>query len=468
MAKKNHKKTIQAPLSPEKYIRSRCRNLPIGECLISMNWQEDGLAQIFIVREHSNENITVGMYLVDIFCLGLKDTFFRFNISTTEYEGIVDQVSQEMELIPVNYVLAHNIIYGAIGYAEDYGFKSHKDFTKTTQFILDEDDDNVELVDLEFGHNGKPFLIIHDEDQPYMRYLHTLEETAGVGNFEYMLPIGESSDNYDDEDDEDSFLIRYYEDEDFDEKIFREMKWIGGLSDEERNNIFDKDNILNETVFRIAEITFANYFSKEEKEKAIEFGENLFDVEFDDYLEQEDSSFEITNAVDIKAFSNVLDLLFNEKPKRAIKELKYLMVSYPDNPTFLFYMIFALLNDNKGRKADELAIYAYQKHPDNLKVKTQYMSYLIRSERYEEFKKIVGSSYYLQDIYPETELFNQGDALFYFKSIFRYLIETNQLLKARVVFYHLDMLEEQEEEMGIYHEMFITKVTNFLEDKKDN
>ena len=467
MAKKRRNKIIQIPLSPEKYIKSRCRSLPIGECLINKDWREDGIAQIFIIREHSNENITVGMYLVDIFCLGVKDTFFRFNVSTKEYEDVVNQVSQEMEFDPIDYVLAHNIIYGAIGYAEEYGFLPHKDFTKTTHFILEEDDDNIELMDLEFGHNGKPFLIIHDEDQPFRSYLHTLEETAGVGNFEYILPIGNSSDNFDNEGNDDFILIKYYEDDNLEKKIFHEMKWVVGLSDEERNKNFDEDNILHETVLRMAELSFANYFSKEEKEEAIEFGDNLFDLEFDDFYEQEDITSELTNVDDMEAVANVLDLLANDKPKKAIKYLKYLMVSYPDNPTFLFYMIFALLNDNKGRKADDLAIYAYQKHPDNLKVKTQYMGYLIRCKRYDEFEKIVGSTYSLQDIYPETELFNQGDVLLYFKLIFKYLIETNQLLKARVIFYHLDMLEEQEEEVDIYHEMFISKLTDFFEDKNE-
>jgi len=467
MAKKKKRKTIQPHLSPEKYIRTRCRNLPIGECLVNEDWHEDGLAHVFVVREHSNENVTVGVYLVDIYCLGLKDTMFKFNVSTIEYEELVDTLSQEIDFISIDYVLAHNIIYGGIEYAEDYGFSPHSDFNKTTQFILEEDDDDVEYLDLEFGHNGKPLLIVH-EDQPYLGHLETLKKTAGVGNFDYILPTDtDLDDGYDEYEnyEDDNFLIRYYDD-DIEKKVISEFEQAILMREEEADiDSFDNMDFSEETHYRLVEVAFAEVFSDEEKEEAVKFGDNLFDVELIDNFEIEDINFDITDEIDVDIFLDILEMIANDKHKKAIKKLKHLMDTYPDSPIVLFYMILALLSDGKGRKADELVELAYKKHPNNFKIKTQYLSYLLRKKRHEKFVEIVGSNFSLQDLYPETESFLYSDALIYLKIVFKYLLDTNQLLKARVVFSHLDQMGVEDEEMAIYHKLILVKSVEFLENR---
>lgn len=64
----------QQQLSPESYIRQRSRTLPIGECRINPEWETGGMAEIMICRRHSNGNITFCLYMVDLYCLGIKDT----------------------------------------------------------------------------------------------------------------------------------------------------------------------------------------------------------------------------------------------------------------------------------------------------------------------------------------------------------------------------------------------------------
>jgi hypothetical protein len=59
----------------------------------------------------------------------------------------------------VAYPLVHNIIYGANAFAEDCGFKIHRDF-ELTQYVLEDDTDEIEYIDIEFGKNGEPFLIV--------------------------------------------------------------------------------------------------------------------------------------------------------------------------------------------------------------------------------------------------------------------------------------------------------------------
>jgi len=155
----------QNQLSPEKYIRQKARLLPILECYVNKEWQNIGMAQIIVCRKHTIGNVTLGFYLVDTFALGVKDSFFRFNISPAEYADLVNTLKQNFktdnadELIKTEYVTVHNIIYGALEFAKEYGYKPCKEFD-TTQYILEEDTEEIELIEFEFGKNGKPLLIL--------------------------------------------------------------------------------------------------------------------------------------------------------------------------------------------------------------------------------------------------------------------------------------------------------------------
>ena len=145
-------------LSPDTYIRTKARSLPIDSCYINESWKVAGMASIIVARKHTNGKYTIGIYLVDTFALGTKDSFYRFNVEQHELDEIVERSDME-RMIKTDYVLVHNIIYGANAFAEDNGYKTCKEFN-TTQFILEEDTEDIELIELEFGKDGKPFLIM--------------------------------------------------------------------------------------------------------------------------------------------------------------------------------------------------------------------------------------------------------------------------------------------------------------------
>jgi hypothetical protein len=79
MSKKNQSKQVQQ-LSPENYIRQKARNLPVFECLVNADWKVSKMASVSIARKHTNDNITAGLYLVDLNCLGVKDAHYLFNL----------------------------------------------------------------------------------------------------------------------------------------------------------------------------------------------------------------------------------------------------------------------------------------------------------------------------------------------------------------------------------------------------
>jgi len=183
--------------SDSRYIHSReyfrvenriykARRWPVYECLINPSWKESGLANILLSRQQPDGNIVFGAYLVDLFCLGLKDTFCNANFTLSMYEKeLTSRIYQEGAPIDCQISLAHQIIYGAIEYASKLGFKPQKDF-EMSKYILEEQNKIEESVSIEFGKDGKPFFIAGPNDDVEL-IIKKLERNAGKGNFSFII-----------------------------------------------------------------------------------------------------------------------------------------------------------------------------------------------------------------------------------------------------------------------------------------
>lgn len=183
MAKrKKPKQATKGNESPEKAIIKRGRNLPLFECNINKDWIYSKLAQIIIARKHTNGNVTFAAYLVDLFCKGVYDTFFKFNVPEADYKAYLKEVREELELVPYSYETLHNIIYGAVEFAEELGIHPHPQFD-VTKYLLLEDTDDVPLLDIQFGYKGKPVVVIYDDDKK-PEELNILKSRLKEGEYE--------------------------------------------------------------------------------------------------------------------------------------------------------------------------------------------------------------------------------------------------------------------------------------------
>ncbi len=157
------------------------------------------MANVIIMRRHVTGNVTLGYYLIDLLCLGVKDTFYHFNIPEAEAEERLESILNVLE--ECEYNLAHNIIYAAHDFAMEFNIPPHKDF-KLTKYILQEDDDDVPLIDIHTGApDGKPHLMINPEGQGRWA-LEKLIKNAGEGNYYYSTEDDFDEDDYDEDDDE--------------------------------------------------------------------------------------------------------------------------------------------------------------------------------------------------------------------------------------------------------------------------
>ena len=204
MAKKKSKNKSkgqkQPALSPYRFMREKARTLPIGKCYIAPpDWQESGMAHVIVTRVRPSGNLVMASFLVDTFCLGVKDAGYHENMTPYDFEQYLDNYKNGMGLEEISYNEAHNIIYGAMAFAEEGGIKPSKEFDPAG-YILEEDTDDIPLIEYDFGKNGKHFLVVNP-DRKEMPYYHTLKKNLG-DDFEYVMPYGEDIDNEDFEDDD--------------------------------------------------------------------------------------------------------------------------------------------------------------------------------------------------------------------------------------------------------------------------
>lgn len=202
MANKNKGNVIRM-LTPENYIRQKARSLPVYECWVNTGWEEAQIVTLIVARQHSNGNITAGLYLVDLGCLGIKDTFWYFNVPISEYRKELERLTEMNEGIEkIDYVLAHNIVFAGIEFAEEYDFKPHRDFTSVTRYILAEDNEDIPVIEIDCGMEGLPFYMRgpNDSAAKASQIIAQLERVAGHGNYHLITEAGEIEDDIDEDD----------------------------------------------------------------------------------------------------------------------------------------------------------------------------------------------------------------------------------------------------------------------------
>lgn len=197
---KNKSKGQQQPtLSPYRFMREKARTLPIGKCYIAPpDWQESGMAHVIVTRLRPSGNLVMAAFLVDTFCLGVKDAGYHENITSSDFEEYLNNYRKGMGLEEISYNEAHNIIYGAMAFAEEGGIKPAKEFDPAG-YILEEDTEDIPLIEYDYGKNGKHFLVV-SPDRKEMPYYHILKKNLG-DDFEFVMPYGEEveEDDYEDE-----------------------------------------------------------------------------------------------------------------------------------------------------------------------------------------------------------------------------------------------------------------------------
>jgi hypothetical protein len=145
-----------------------------------------GLVTVLVARDRGGSTAGVCFYLVDTWCLGLKDAAGPRPMDRRRLGGFIQQIFSAWDepAAQVPLELGRQIVYGAIRYARELGFEPHSDFRRAAGYLGAWDGE----CELAFGRDGKPMYISgpYDDGERIIRNLH---RSLGEGNHDFMHMI---------------------------------------------------------------------------------------------------------------------------------------------------------------------------------------------------------------------------------------------------------------------------------------
>lgn len=171
--------------------------LPVAQCLVDVNFAQlllgnessemGGLGLVMVTRSKGYNRFVAATYLIDYWCLGVKDTIPPRNCNDSQYKNFVQlsysQFPQGYEEISLEQAQA--LVWGAIGYAKTLGLEPHRDFEQSKAHL----GESTSEIGLKFGRNGKPYYIEGPHDNT-KKIINTLRDSVGDGNFDYLFGMG--------------------------------------------------------------------------------------------------------------------------------------------------------------------------------------------------------------------------------------------------------------------------------------
>ena len=147
----------------------------------------DGLVLVLIARHDRRSRVRVVGYLVDVYCLGVKDVLDPRVMDPHALPAFLRDYFSAYAAPPlaVPLELAQHLIFGAVAYARSLGFEPAPGF----EVVRDHLGSWTGPSALGFGNHGKPFYVQGPNDNP-RAVIKTLEHSVGPGNFDFLLVTG--------------------------------------------------------------------------------------------------------------------------------------------------------------------------------------------------------------------------------------------------------------------------------------
>lgn len=167
---------------------------PIHECLVPNDLFDTGIGQITISRRSPSGDIGLSAFIVDVYCLGIKNALFTI-ADEHKYNTMINpriMSSAETDFTNVHPSCARKIIEGSVQYARQFDFSPHPEYKKYSA-IFGGIDKSVCPEKYTFGKDGKPFYINgpNETSAQSQQIINQLSKKCGEGNFDYMMDVGD-------------------------------------------------------------------------------------------------------------------------------------------------------------------------------------------------------------------------------------------------------------------------------------
>ncbi|HUZ11274.1 MAG TPA: hypothetical protein VMU93_00295 [Caulobacteraceae bacterium] len=166
----------------------RAAQTPIRRCLLHGD-VEDGMANIILARGSTPHRLTTAFFLVDTYCLGVKDIALR-DLDRADFDAAVEAMGATERLTEVEPAYGRKLIRDAAAWAASIGFRPHRDLVAVEQIFGDVEADAC-TAEFVFGKDGKPLYIPGPTEtaaQVRQRLAHLMDQ-LGKDGFDCLMAL---------------------------------------------------------------------------------------------------------------------------------------------------------------------------------------------------------------------------------------------------------------------------------------
>jgi hypothetical protein len=173
----------QAMSLPNRVLRAA--RAPIQRCFVQQNLFGLGIGTLVLARGASSYQVTMGSFLLDVFCLGVKDVMFK-SLGDEEFEFYLDAVEATSPLVQIDPGVARRLLRDLAAWSQSFGFAPHRDFAAVEQLFGDVEV-NASGEPFRFGRDGRPVYMPGPGESPLQirRNVEQLQKALGDGGFDF-------------------------------------------------------------------------------------------------------------------------------------------------------------------------------------------------------------------------------------------------------------------------------------------
>jgi hypothetical protein len=184
VAEKRRAEAVEASL-PARALRAA--QAPIRHCFLTESVFEIGMGTLVLTRGGTQDHLTLGSFLIDTFCLGIKDVMFQ-PIEREAFEMYMERMDAGSPMVSVDPSYARKLLRDLAAWSQSIGFAPHRDFAAVEPIFGDVSADAGDAV-FRFGCDGKPRYIPGPSDTPPLiqRRIAQLQKYLGEDGFDFEV-----------------------------------------------------------------------------------------------------------------------------------------------------------------------------------------------------------------------------------------------------------------------------------------
>jgi hypothetical protein len=163
----------------------RAAHEPVQHCFLTEEIFEIGIGTLILARGATPHRLVLSSFLIDVFCLGIKDVMFQ-SVDSEFFERYRDAMDAGSPMVAVDPGYARKLLRDLAAWSQTIGFAPHREFAAVERIFGDV---NASEAAFQFGRDGKPFYIPGPNDTAALirRRIAQLQKCLGNEGFGFEV-----------------------------------------------------------------------------------------------------------------------------------------------------------------------------------------------------------------------------------------------------------------------------------------